>query len=48
MQQNRTKESKNNEHAYTFFGYHKLLVAKQKAGRPKDLADINKLKKEIT
>lgn len=28
-----------------FIGYHELLIVKQKAGRPQDLADINKLKK---
>ena len=28
-----------------FIGYHELLIVKQKARRPQDLADINKLKK---
>ena len=28
-----------------FIGYNDLLIVKQKAGRPQDIADVDKLKK---
>jgi hypothetical protein len=33
------------EEPVAFIGYHELLKVKEKAGRPQDLADIDKLKK---
>ncbi len=30
---------------FDFIGYHELIIVKQKAGRPQDIADIDRLKK---
>ncbi len=49
------KEARNNKKIVeienvpvNFIGYNELLIVKEKAGRPHDIADIDKLKKRNT